>query len=242
MSFNSFTYNGLNSFTDCGLYIEQRPAPVRPARDGQFISVPGRSGDVYIDGGKYNNVSIKYNVGCSDIKTYMPIINKMLNVTGYNNLSDTYDADYYRMAMCVNSVEFQEDLLNFGHAVIEFNCEPFRYLKSGDTTIIGNQLNQTVINPTNFEALPVIRLTGTAGETCALYIDNTQFFFKQKYAYMHIDSENCLFYNQAKTGVITDCTGSWLSDRFPVLKPGNNKIIVIGNITDVRIIPRWRAL
>lgn len=242
MSFNSFTYNGLNSFNDCGLYIEQRPAPVRPARDGQFISVPGRSGDVYIDGGKYNNVSIKYNVGCSDIKTYIPIINKMLNVIGYNNLSDTYDSDYYRMAMCVNAVEFQEDLLNFGHAVIEFNCEPYRYLKSGDITIKGNQLNQTVTNPTNFEAYPNIRLVGTAGSNCTLFVGGKSYTFKLAYSYMNIDSENCIFYNQAKTGIITDCTGNWNSDDFPVFIPGGNKITAAGNITEVSVIPRWRTL
>lgn len=242
MALNHFTFGDFQSLKDCGLYIEKRPAPQKPVRDVTAHQVPGRDGDVLIDNGRWNSVTVKYQVGCSDIDANIDKINQMLCQTGFQNLRDTYDPEVYRKACCINAMEFQEDLLNFGHATIEFSCDPYRYLISGNSSITATVTSDTVIeNPTGFTALPRIYLVATPGATCTIHLNSNNYpvAMPSNRSSLYIDSESM----NAYVGN-TNFNDALLFDEFPVLEPGETTVQLTTSSGTIRalIIPRWRKI
>ncbi len=238
MALNYFTFGGYQSLKDCGLYIEKRPARIKPRRDVTAHQIPGRDGDVYIDNGRWESVPQRYQVGCSNIDRYIDKINEMLCQPGMLKLSDSYDNTVYRKAMCINSMEFTEDLLNFGHATIEFICDPFRYLAEGDTTM---QLAEGVItNPTEFDALPLI-IISTSGQF-TIHLNSKSYTFEDLSGLYYVDCEALKIYKGRN-----NCNSVALFDEFPVLTPGENTISFTSTSTaanpyTVLMQPRWRKI
>lgn len=238
MALNYFTFGDYQSLKDCGLYIEKRPARIKPMRDVTAHQIPGRDGDVYIDNGRWESVPQRYQVGCSNIDRNIDKINEMLCQPGMLRLSDSYDNTVYRKAICINSMEFTEDLLNFGHATIEFLCDPYRYLLAWDNTQV---LSEGVItNPTAFEALPLFIITTTGQFT--IHLNNKDYTFGNLSGLYYVDCEAMKIYRGRK-----NYNSVALFDEFPVLSPGENTISFTSTSTaanpyTVAIQPRWRKI
>ena len=240
MPLNYFTFGDFQSLRDCNLYIEKRPSRQKPVRDVTEHEVPGRDGVVLVDNGRWKNIILRYQVGCGDIDANIDKINQMLCQTGVQILEDTYDADVYYKAVCINATEFQEDLLNFGRATIEFNCEPYRYLNEGKVqTVINN--GAKLINPTGFEALPHIEIYASSGATCTLHFGSKNYTIKMpsNTNWLNIDSETMECYWGT-----TKYNDAVQFDIFPVLNPGETTVqfsTSSGKI-NVYITPRWRKI
>ena len=56
---NWLTFNGISS-ADYGVYISGSGTFNAPARDESSVVVPGRNGELTIDNGRYNNISVEY--------------------------------------------------------------------------------------------------------------------------------------------------------------------------------------
>ena len=56
---NYFVYNGVSSL-DMGLRIESKDVFSAPEYDVEFLSIPGRDGDLIAGSGRYPNVQITY--------------------------------------------------------------------------------------------------------------------------------------------------------------------------------------
>ena len=241
MILNQFVYGTYKSLDDCGLYIEKRPSPTVPQRDTTKTHVPGRNGDVIQYNGCFLNTTRTYKVGCSDIDANMPNIRKMLTQTGYNELIDTYDPNFYRLAAVVNTVSFEEDLLNFGHANIQFDCEPYMYdifgkwrLSVSTSSTKPSELENTY----DTESLPTILIQAEGGKTVNIMLNSKSFQFKMPSGEnkVYINSKNQLCYYNSKNLI-----SGYLSDSFPVLATGKNSICVI-NATSAYVYPHWRKL
>lgn len=238
MALNYFTFGDYQSLKDCGLYIEKRPAPQKPVRDVSIHSVPGRDGDLIIDNGRWKSVSLKYQVGCNDIDSKIDNINEMLCQSGFRELTDTYDTEVFRKACCINAVEFQEDLLNFGHAVIEFTCDPYRYLKEGN---FEQQitLGSVLTNPSECESLPRILVYAGSGTTCTIHLNSNNYTFKMPAGrnYLYIDSELMKAYYGNN-----NYTDALQFDEFPVLTSGATTVQATTSSGTIKlyITPRWR--
>lgn len=230
---NSFTFNGTSS-AEFGLYISEKKIYSIPARDVSFHSVPGRSGDILIDNGRYENVIVSYTVGLKNIKANIRDIKAWLCKPGYLKLTDTYQPTLFRYACFCSSVDVVEMLENVGTAQISFNCKPYMYLNSGQSskTLSGAAV---INNPTDFESEPLIRIYGTGAVT--LTINNKSYNFTQVTPQIYCDSElmNCYYGSTLKNNVIN-------FTEFPVLEPGENNISFTGSVTRVIITPRWRTL
>lgn len=238
---NQFLFDGIYSYSDCGLYIEKRPSPIVPQRDITKTHVPGRSGDVILDNGCYLNVTQTYRVGCSDIDGKLSKIKEMLSKTGYRKLFDTYNSDFFRYAAVINAISFEEDLLNVGHANIEFDCEPYRYQTAGllSKKISVSETNMTNLNnPFMCDALPSIYIQAQAEKTCTIMINSDSFSFTmpEGNTKVYIDSlsESCYFNEN-------NLNNGFNSDVWPSLSSGINSICVIG-ATSAQICPRWRTI
>ena len=58
---NYFVYKGIKS-SDMGLRIESKEVFSAPEYDVNFISIPGRHGDLIADGGRFPNAQVTYSV------------------------------------------------------------------------------------------------------------------------------------------------------------------------------------
>ena len=63
----SFVFNNISSSSH-GLIISEKDIYSAPARDTEFVSVPGTNGDVLIDHGRFENINVAYTPGCNDYK------------------------------------------------------------------------------------------------------------------------------------------------------------------------------
>lgn len=230
---NTFTFDNRSS-ADFGLIVADKDIYSAPTYDQQFVSVPGRNGDVIIDNGRYNNTDVSYTCYCKDLSANMKAVRQWLCRPGYFKLTDTYDPLYFRYAAFASKLKVDELLKNVGKAELVFNCRPFRYSVAGQTkqTLTASG---TITNPESFPALPYIKITGSGAVT--LTIGAKAYSFTSIPTYLEIDSELMCCYK-----------GSTLYNNrigfaeFPVLQPGNNSISWTGSVTKVEIIPNWRTL
>lgn len=239
---NYAIFNG-KPLSDFGLYISGRGTFKAPERDITKVEVPGKSGDLIFDNGRFKNVTITYEDSfiLEDYDNEIIFAEKMRALAsflksspGYHRLEDTYHPDEFRMASCITSIDPEVFYLIAGQFDLEFDCKPQRFLKIGEEPINCMGRTNTILNPTNFDAKPILRVYGygTLGvgeETITIAAHNG-------IDYIDIDCEMMNCYCGA-----TNCN-SYVrlnSDEFPVLSPGPNNINLTGNITQVYVTPRW---
>lgn len=134
---NYLMFGGLKSL-DYFVWIDGGGTYGAPRRSVEYVSVPGRNGDLIIDGGKWDNIEITYNAFIP--KKFPQKINDfrmaMCRKIGYQRLEDTYHPDEYRLASFEGALEPVTTQWNRGGTFdLVFNCKPQRYLKSGEEPI-----------------------------------------------------------------------------------------------------------
>lgn len=232
-------FNGTPSL-DYGILVEHPPGYQTPARDYEMIHIPGRTGDLAIDSGSYQNVSRSYQIAFGDVrKDFTEMANAVaewLNSTsGYARLEDTYEPEYYRMAIFQDEAEIENILRHAGRATVSFNCKPQRFLKSGEETICLSK-ECSIRNPTGFASLPMVTVHGY-GEG-KLEINDCSVQILNIYGTIVLDSE----IQEAYMGNLNRNSDVVLGNGFPKLVPGENFITWSGGVADVEVVPRWWTL
>ena len=230
---NYFTLGGTDSRT-MGVYISGQGVFSAPARSYDFISVPGRNGDLLgIDTSLTNGeltypafIYTNFKSNVADLRAFL------LSQTGWMRLEDTYNPNEYRMVVYQGPFEPNVTMINdAGSFDITFTCKPQRFLKSGETATTFTA-NGTISNPTKFDAQPLIRAygTGTVG------IGSTTITISSADTYTDIDCEmmDCFKGSTSKNQYV-----SFSGNDFPVLKSGSNGVALGTGITKVEITPRW---
>lgn len=239
-------YNGISS-NDVGVVIERYPAYQTPSKDYERIHVPGRNGDVIVDKGSYQNVNRAYNIAFgSYTKTHSEMANAVSewlhSASGYARLEDSYEPEYYRMALYEEDLELENILNRLGRAKISFNCKPQRFLKSGERPIVftnsGTVTNSVKIhNPTRFQAFPIITLIGSGAARIRVgdYLCNISDI--DGVLTLDCEFQNAYYDAQNKNSLVS------LPNGFPKLGPGLTQIVFSGeNVTRVEVIPKWWTL
>lgn len=170
VNFGSLKFGDVES-SEYGIYITGSAVFNAPERDVEFVSVPGRNGDVVIDNGKFNNITISYPAGVFGdspeqfAEKISAFRNALLSQRGYQRLSDTYHPDEYRMGVFVASIEVEPTAKNrAGEFKLEFNCKPQRWLTSGEVAIPVDS-GDIIFNQTAFEASPLLEVEGEGSIT-----------------------------------------------------------------------------
>lgn len=236
---NYLTIGSVDSRT-YGVYISGQGTFEAPARDYTLISIPGRNGDLVMDGKRYSNISVTYPafIFKNFSQNLADFRNKLLQNSGYVKLTDSYHTDEYRMALYRGP--FTPDVVrtnDAGSFDITFECKPQRFLNSGDTT--SSVVNGgTVTNPTGMVALPGITVRSTQGAVNGTLTINSQAITisQPPFYAIFLDSERQAAYNG------TNNLNAYVSGEFPVLSAGTNTVTWTGNITSVEIKPRWWRL
>ena len=230
---NYLVFDGKNS-ADYNVFISGEATYNTPEKDIELISIPGKNGTLSIDKKRYANININYPAFIAhDFRANFDAFKALLmSSSGYSKLSDTYDPDHYRLARYHAAIEPSMDQLNrHGTFNITFDCDPRRFLKSGDK-VAEFTASGTLKNPTLFEALPLIRVYGTGYFEC----NNVYVQITSANEYTDIDCE----LQEAYKGS-TNCNGNivLVDGVFPSLKSGINSITKGSGMTSIKIYPRW---
>ena len=240
-----FTYNGRCS-ADFGLHIQSKNVFSAPEYDAEFISVPGRSGDIINPNRRFSNVKVTYTVFLAR-KNTAALATVLRDIKGwlysepdrYHEITDSYDTEYFRYGVISGNLDIEEQLNKVGSFAVTFNCKPYKYSFAGQQTVAADDSTLTVINPTAFESRPHIKLCGSGavtlnissgGSTNSWTISNID-------EYIEIDSElmNCFKGTVLKNDTVT-------GDSFPTLQPSTSTISCVGAVTRIEVIPRWCCL
>lgn len=226
----TFTFDGVPS-TTWGLRVGGNRTFGSSKREYEQIQIDGRSGDLTLDKGRYSNVSVTYNCGITDsmLTNYDAMRGFLMSHTGYKRLEDDFQPDYYRMAMFAG--DLNPDIRQYYRSAtmdVTFNCMPQLWLKSGETEINNPA---TLVNPTNFEAKPLLRVYGAGTVTIGASVLTIS---AHSYSYIDIDCETMdCFYGA------TNCN-AYVSGNFPVLGTGTTGISF--TVTQLKVTPRWYTL
>ena len=232
-------FNGISSL-DYGIQVEHPPEYQAPARDYEVIHVPGRNGDLVIDNGSYQNVNRSYQMAIGDLqKDYTSMANVISewlhSVSGYARLEDSYELEYYRMAMYQDEISVENIMQHAGRLTVDFNCKPQRFLKSGEE-IVKITKRTTLYNPTGFNSLPCITVYGSGRGV--LSVGQHIVTISNINGSIVLDSE----IQDAYKGTVNRNADITLNKGFPEFIPGENSITWTGGITYVEVIPRWWTL
>lgn len=232
---NYFTLGGEDS-RDYGVYISGGGVYNSPNRAINFLTVPGRDGDLIGMETRLENGTLTYKDAFvyANFKNNLAAFRSMLLKTNaYRRLIDSYNPDEYRMAVYADGLSVRPTAkLDAGQFDIVFNVMPQRFLLSGDTPTTLNA-SGSITNPTEFPSKPLIRVYGNGvlgvGANSITIINNAG-------NYIDIDCESGIAYRGAvnMNGSIT------LSGfDFPTLASRINNISLGTGISQAVITPRW---
>lgn len=232
---NQFKYKGISS-ADMGIIITQSPNIESAERDEEYISVPGKSGDVINDNGRFKNITVSYEAALLSDDRPLDLMARKIKAwlqgeTGYFKLTDTYDPNYFRMAAYSGSIDIEDKIRKIGITTLNFNCKPFKYRIDGENDIEITKAT-TLYNPEEWESLPYIKIVGSGAVT--LHINNNSFYISAIDDYIEINSELQSAYksNTLQNSKINFAT-------FPTLSAGTNNISWVGSVSKIIIKARW---
>lgn len=227
------------SSLEYGLLITEKGSYKGAQRDITYTSIPGRSGDLVTDNGRYKNVKIPYSLALLNTTDWSfdeltrLIKGWLLSEQGYFPLWDSYDGKYYRLASYSNEVDIEQELRDLGKLKLSFNCKPFKYSFEGQRTVEMTAAG-TLYNAEQFESKPYIKIVGSG--TITLTINSAAVTLSNVDGYIELDSEMMNAYKG------TTAANNQMSGAFPVLAPGKNNIAWTGSVTRLEIVPRWCCL
>ena len=145
-----FTYNGRSS-SDFGLHIEKKDVFSAPKYDAEFVSIPGRSGDIINPNRRFANIKVSYTVFLAR-KNPAALASVLRDIKGwlysepdrYHEITDSYDAEYFRYGVISGNLDIEEQLNKVGSFTVTFNCKPYKYSFAGQETVSADSSELTI--------------------------------------------------------------------------------------------------
>lgn len=231
---------GGRSSREFDLLIQHPPEQVIPARRITTTQVQGRSGNLHLDDGAFENYIQSYEVGFKgDVPGNVHAIANWLCAVGQQRLEDEYDPNHFRLATFVGPAQWENKLGKIGKCRLEFDCDPRSYLKAGEIPVEMSNAGQ-LYNPTAFAAKPIITVYGC--EAAVLILGETMIHIKVPIDLLYLDCDTMNAYTLDENGDQVNKNSIVEADYFPELKPGINVITWTGNLARLELIPRWWEL
>ena len=167
-------FNGRSS-TDFEMIVTEYPVLSRGVRRGDSYQIAGRNGTQIREDDTFENYTMTYKVAFPEDRgpsvTTAEIARWLLGSSGFCRLEDTFEPNFYRLARYAGPLNVSQLLDKCGEAPLAFDCQPERFLKSGEKAVMlfenvdlvrdSHGVSATIHNPTAFDAAPLIRFTGT---------------------------------------------------------------------------------
>lgn len=224
--------------------------------------IPGKNGDLHYWDGSYENITGTakcFALGNDVENTLMNITSMCLSNPGYHRLEVSSEPGFFRLARIRKGPESEIRRNILAPFSIEFDCMPQKWDINGEYAHIfrgnGSRTFQfTLVNPYQFPAKPLIRLSGIDEATVfplSLTILNTEngveanaLTITEFSDYIDIDFELQNVYSGGNNmNNVVEIVG-----EFPTILPGKNTITLAaapgttGNYATLEITPRWWTL
>lgn len=221
---------------DVPAYVASTPKIIRPTRKMNVTPIAGSNMELVEMEDAWNTYDQPYSLFIGDgsddcVQPSIDEVARVLNKTGWQVLTDDNEPDYYRLAYYEGGLDVDNRYTRLGVFDISFKCRPERFLVVGNTPV-GVATGESILNPTAYNAKPLIHITGSGSGT--LTIAGTTMSFTGITDYLNIDCETMNVYR-----LPSENKNSLMTGNFPVLKSGNNIISFTGGITGVTITPKW---
>lgn len=159
---NEIAFVNGKSSRDFGVFLIDGNIFDYPTREVEYLDVPGRSGSLTIDKGRWNNIDITYTFAAYD-KDAPTKLNAwkeyLLANQGYQKIETSVESDIYRQGVLKSASSPQISMVGGGGYVeVTFSCMPQKWLKYDDTDLIVLSNGLQIYNPTNFDARPLLQV------------------------------------------------------------------------------------
>ena len=268
---NHLTFDNIDS-ADYGIFLTKAAAFNTPERRVEKVAIPGRNGDLLIDDGSFENIEVEYSavLGCDSAEEFASTLGEFRSALAskgtYKRLTDSYNPDEYRLATLIEKFEVDPRAYYMaGEFKMIFDCKPQRFLVSGDTPQAFYEYG-TIFNPTQFEAFPIIAVTGNgriniaghvvtvSGTTETIYIDSElmEVYIPNGVTEDLTDESKVTIRDELhfpitlhkgpRAPISMNSHVSFADYKFPTIGPGEQPIAFTSGIEAVVIYPRWWRL
>lgn len=222
-----FIFKNINSL-DLGIVIKDEwlPPVIKASDDVEIIEVPGRDGYLTISKNRKKPILKTVTAVLIDEHKKHEVRNWLY---GEGRLILSNESDAFYKARIINSPEYY-DYWGYGWQFdVEFLCQPWAYLLTGETIITITEKN-TVIHNLEGPSQPLIKIYGNG--PVDLIVNDKIHKFDNVEEYAIIDSELMEVYKETSPVKYYG--------EFPEFVPGENIVSWDGNVSKLEIIPRWR--
>lgn len=155
-----------------GVYCSGQGTFGAPEKEVTTYTVPGRDGLVLGVNERMENIRVVYPcfIYTNFAENMKNLRSFLLSRSGYVKINDDYDTTHFRMGFFEAGIDPDvTEKNNAGRFNLVFNCQPQRWLNSGETEVTKSNVGTTtssglqLVNPTLFTAKPLIVVTGNAG-------------------------------------------------------------------------------
>jgi phage-related protein len=229
-----FVFDGFRSDT-AGLLVERKNTLGLPARDVEKIHVPGRSGDILIDHGSYQNALVSYDCAVRDVSALEGLRAVLTSGAGYRLLTDSYGS-WQRLALFASVLDINELIVKRAYRfTLAFDCKPQRWADRAQAVTGGSSV--TVARPAACaRGDPRIEITGTGSVTLTMPQGSLSLGTLTGSAV--IDSEAMVAYRVGAGGVRTAIDLPF----WPRLIAASTAITTTGTVTNIKVYPRWWSI
>lgn len=234
---NRLIFDGID-LSDYDVWLSHAKTCGAPEREVTTVTIPGRSGALTMDQGRYKNIDVEFQcfVKRDFEKNAEAIRNLILSRVGFRRLETTQQPDEFRIGRYTGN--FDADVsqkFKQGAFVLKFDCWPQRFLKEGEIPVIFDKTGQ-IYNRTEFAARPLIRVYGSGLLQIGRHAVQVS---GQDVQYIDIDTQMMDAYCGAQ-----NCNEriELKSGRFPEIDPGEVGISLGAGISKIEVIPRWWML
>ena len=265
------TFNGKSS-SSFGIIVEHYPSPNRPARRGTVLQIPGRNGNLVIEDGTYENVTLKFDVYLSAEPANLydraaAVSDWLLGSSGYQRLTTEYEPDIFRLARFAGPLDIEAILNSHGRATLEFDCYPQRFDALGHVYSDYGSLSSgsaAITNTGIMIAKPMIKVTGKGNvvlDFSSAATGNTtevDFAFstsKTETIILDCDLHDAYYEDGSNANAAVSFSDAeatlpesydYFYPTFPELTPGSNTVslsaLSTGTLSGLKIMPRWWIL
>lgn len=165
---NYFEFGGIDS-RSFGIIVSNDNGFESPERDVEEYTVPGRSGTLVMDNGRWHNQILTYNdcvIETGFESEFADFRAAVCSKLGYQRIEDSFHPNHFRMGRLEGTIEPKLGTdYNSGYFDVSFNVKPQRFLTEGEEpiSITPSTTTQYITNPTVFDAHPLLEAYGYGG-------------------------------------------------------------------------------
>ena len=215
--------------------VLQRPLTISaaiPKVEKQII--PGRNGTLIDHDGTFENRTITARCYLLDmaLESRIDDINAWLfGQGGYHRFEDTQDEKHFMLARASRGIDKYAKMGRINSFYLEFDAKPQRFLKLGEKAI-DVTTSKSIYNPTAFPALPLIEIVGSGDITVEIFGSKLSIYGLDGVITYDADTD------EAYRGA-SNLTGKIRTTDTLTIPSGRNAVTVTGNVSSIKITPRW---